>query len=164
MSKGPFDSLHIYYKRFFLSMGNETLVSKTKANPFTLKRRKFLSRHNIWCYNIWCHNIWCHNIWCNNIWGNILCNNIWGQYLVLEYLKIQKKSLQILHVISLCFVSVPNIVFRVPPIFFLEFYQKTFYGVLLLGYPQIFSRPIVTNIKCLSISVLTQEKKKYLNF
>ena len=63
MSKGPFESLHIYYKRFFLSMGYETLVSKTKANPFTLKRRKFLSRDNIWCYNIWCHNIWCHNIW-----------------------------------------------------------------------------------------------------
>ena len=33
-------------------MGYETLVSKTKANPFTLKRRIFLSRYNIWWNNI----------------------------------------------------------------------------------------------------------------
>ena len=78
-------------------MGYETLVSKTKANPFTLKRRKFLSRHNIWWNNIWCsqyfggtileiskeipllskaekiylgHNIWWNNICWNNIWSN----------------------------------------------------------------------------------------------
>jgi hypothetical protein len=34
-------------------MGYETLVSKTVANPFTLKHRKFLSRYNIWWNNIW---------------------------------------------------------------------------------------------------------------
>jgi len=55
-------------------MGYETLVSKTMANPFTLKRRKFLSRYNIWCYNIWCYNIWCYNIWCP------------------QYLKLHKKT------------------------------------------------------------------------
>ena len=117
-----------------MSMGYETLVSKTKANPFTLKRRKFLSRHSIWWNNIWCNNIWWNNIWWNNIWWN----NIWNYNRNPLKFKLG----------FLCVLSRPSVtkhcdllflVFLVPPDFFLEFSKNLEFCSDFLGTPD-FSR------------------------
>ena len=62
MSKGPFDSLNIYYPYGLLKLG---FKNTTGNRPFFYHENFYLG-HNIWWNNIWCNNIWWNNIWSKN--------------------------------------------------------------------------------------------------
>ena len=57
MSKGPFDSLNIYYRYMgYIGLRNFGFKNTLEDGPL-LNPEFFYKKVNIWCHNIWCHNI-----------------------------------------------------------------------------------------------------------